>query len=211
MRIADKFILSKKRWETKTLGIVISETKFERYTGFVPKKGDGIMGWWWECEPLRSKDLLSSLGSLGHPYSSDTQRSVTILQGSTVQKIWFVGWVFKHRWGCGLACKYVGKAKGGPIFSVISRVFGDFVWDFVWAGVWEPPKTPPENPHSFEPPGCKDGTLCPNCHLCRWSRYANLKVFHLWSGRSAREVSSAQVCPMAGLLPDLSDIGRHVG
>eukprot|EP00438_Fugacium_kawagutii_P034100 Skav232060 [mRNA] locus=scaffold1641:117783:126482:- [translate_table: standard] len=26
---------------------------------------------------------------------------------------------------------------------------------------------------------CKDGTLCPNCHLCRWSRYANLKVFHL--------------------------------
>mmetsp|Transcript_77247 Transcript_77247/g.121564 ORF Transcript_77247/g.121564 Transcript_77247/m.121564 type:complete len:347 (-) Transcript_77247:55-1095(-) len=55
-----------------------------------------------------SIDLLSSVGSLGHPYS------------------------------CGLACKYVGKAKG-----------------------------------------CKDGTLCPNCHLCRWSRYANLKVFHL--------------------------------
>lgn len=55
-----------------------------------------------------SIDLLSSVGSLGHPYS------------------------------CGLACKYAGKAKG-----------------------------------------CKDGTLCPNCHLCRWSRYANLKVFHL--------------------------------
>eukprot|EP00434_Breviolum_minutum_P010039 symbB.v1.2.008855.t1/scaffold553.1/size187910/16 len=61
-----------------------------------------------EMQTQQSKDLLSSLGSLGHPYS------------------------------CGLACKYVGKAKG-----------------------------------------CKDGTLCPNCHLCRWSRYANLKVFHL--------------------------------
>lgn len=61
-------------------------------------------------QPMEAKpqENLSSLGSLGHPYS------------------------------CGLACKYVGKAKG-----------------------------------------CKDGTLCPNCHLCRWSRYANLKVFHL--------------------------------
>lgn len=49
MRIAEKFILSKKRWETKTLGIVISETKFERYTGFVPKKGEDfpiIMASW---------------------------------------------------------------------------------------------------------------------------------------------------------------------
>eukprot|EP00437_Effrenium_voratum_P004195 CAMPEP_0181425514 /NCGR_PEP_ID=MMETSP1110-20121109/15197_1 /TAXON_ID=174948 /ORGANISM="Symbiodinium sp., Strain CCMP421" /LENGTH=318 /DNA_ID=CAMNT_0023548701 /DNA_START=263 /DNA_END=1219 /DNA_ORIENTATION=- len=26
--------------------------------------------------------------------------------------------------------------------------------------------------------GCMDGTNCPNCHLCRWSR-SNLKVFHL--------------------------------
>ena len=28
---------------------------------------------------------------------------------------------------------------------------------------------------------------------------------------AVRALSSAQVCPMAGLLPDLPDIGRHVG
>mmetsp|Transcript_67154 Transcript_67154/g.160175 ORF Transcript_67154/g.160175 Transcript_67154/m.160175 type:complete len:380 (-) Transcript_67154:133-1272(-) len=58
---------------------------------------------------LQAPGLLSSVGSLGHPYS------------------------------CAQACKYVGKAKG-----------------------------------------CKDGTSCPNCHLCRWSRNAGVtKVIHL--------------------------------
>ncbi|CAE7546460.1 unnamed protein product [Symbiodinium natans] len=57
---------------------------------------------------IQAPGLLSSVGSLGHPYS------------------------------CAQACKYIGKAKG-----------------------------------------CKDGTNCPNCHLCRWSRNACTKVIHL--------------------------------
>ena len=95
-------------------------------------------------ENLRPQENLSSLGSAGHPHSCLSLRGHLTLASRTVHRllssttIWEnLGKHEKIGLGCGLACKYVGKAKGRHFAMVLNGfVRRHCLALLVWLAIW---------------------------------------------------------------------------